>query len=63
MADNLLYIQTGQPESDLSILASYWGILAMQLHDFNEYSVVAMTGSFYESLGHAGRRFMQDCMR
>jgi hypothetical protein len=63
MANNQNHIEARQPQPDLARLTNYWETLAMQLNDFNEYNVVSMNGAFYMSLGHAGRRFVQECMK
>jgi hypothetical protein len=63
MANNQHLMGVIQPDSDLAKLSNYWETLAMQLNNFNEFNVVSMNGAFYTSLGHAGRRFVQECFK
>lgn len=54
---------SGENQQDLAYYAQLWEGLAIQIHALNEIKVVAMTGTFFNNLDHAGRRYMQDRMR
>lgn len=53
----------GENQQSLAQYAQIWETLAIQLHNLNDASIVAMTGNLFRSLDHAGRRYMQDRMR